>query len=69
MNQNTTSGFIGLLSAGAVIMNILFVMWILYNGINEDFQGTPIEKGSYLALMLLLATNTFLLLRKSKVPK
>lgn len=59
----------GLLSAGAVIMNILFVLWILYNGINENFQGTPVEKASYLALMLLLATNAFLLLRKPQASK
>lgn len=60
------SPFIELLSWAAVAGNILFVLWILYNGINESFQGTTIEKVSYIALMGLLAVNAFLLIRKTK---
>ena len=48
----------------AVTGNILFVLWILYNGMNENFQGTAIEKISYTMLIVLLAVNTFLLIRK-----
>ena len=55
-----------LLSWFAIAGNILFVLWILYNGINESFQGTTIEKISYLTLIGLLAVNAFLLLRKTR---
>ncbi len=46
--------------------NIIFICWILYNGIREGFRGTLPEKISYLALIILLATNAFLL-NKTKV--
>jgi hypothetical protein len=64
--EKEKSPFIKLLSWAAVAGNILFVLWILYNGINESFQGTTIEKISYIALMGLLAVNAFLLIRKTK---
>jgi len=53
-----------LLLLAAITGNILFVLWILYNGISEGFHGTTIEKVSYLTLMGLLAVNAFLLIRK-----
>jgi hypothetical protein len=34
----------GLLFSAPVAGNILFILWILYNGINEGFQGTLLEK-------------------------
>jgi hypothetical protein len=46
----------------AVIGNILYILWILYNGINEGFEGTLLEIISYITLMGLLAVNTILLL-------
>jgi hypothetical protein len=46
--------------------NIMFILWILYNGINENFQGTSLEKISYISLMLLLALNSILLLSRAK---
>ena len=46
--------------------NILFILWITYNGIHENFQGTVPEKISYLSLITLLTLNSFLLLHKSK---
>ena len=64
--EKEKSTFIELLSWAAVAGNILFVLWILYNGINKSFQGTTIEKISYIALMGLLAVNAFLLIRKTK---
>jgi hypothetical protein len=45
----------------AVAGNVIFVLWILYNGINEGFAGTLLEKVSYIGLMGLLAVNTILL--------
>jgi amino acid permease len=38
----------------AILGNIVFVLWILYNGIDEGFQGTRVQIASYIALILLL---------------
>ncbi len=64
--EKEKSPIIGLLSWLAIAGNILFVLWILYNGINENFQGTTIEKISYITIMGLLAVNAFLLIRKTR---
>lgn len=64
--EREKSPFIELLSFAAIGGNILFVIWILYNGINESFKGTTIEKISYITLMGLLAVNAFLLIRKTR---
>ncbi len=64
--EKEKSPIIELLSWLAIAGNILFVLWILYNGINESFQGTTMEKISYVTLMGLLAVNAFLLLRKAR---
>jgi hypothetical protein len=64
--EKENSPIIELLSWLAIAGNILFVLWILYNGINESFQGTTIEKISYITLMGLLAVNAFLLIRKNR---
>ena len=53
----------------AVAGNILFILWILFNGINEGFQGTIIEKISYISLMGLMAVNAFLLIRNQRQQK
>lgn len=47
----------------AVFGNILFMLWITYNGINEGFEGTLPEKVSYVGLMCLLVLNTILIFR------
>ena len=44
-----------------IIGNALFICWILVNGINENFEGSLIEKMSYIGLMLLLALNIYFL--------
>lgn len=54
------------LTALAIAGNILFFLWIFYNGISEGFPGTLIEKISFVTLMGLLATNAFLLLAINK---
>jgi hypothetical protein len=64
--KNEKSSLIELLSLLVITGNILFVLWILYNGINESFQGTTIEKISYVTLMGLLAINAFLLIRNRR---
>ena len=50
----------------AIAGNVLFVLWITYNGIDEGFQGTLVQKASYIALMVLLVLDTVLILRKDK---
>jgi hypothetical protein len=45
--------------------NIVFVLWITYNGIDEGFSGTIVEKCSYIALVSLLLGNAFVLNKKS----
>jgi hypothetical protein len=50
----------------AISGNIIFVLWVLLNGINEGFSGTPPEIVSYIGLMLLLTLNTFLLFKYQK---
>ena len=51
--------FIRILRYAAIGGNILFMMWMTYNGIKEGFHGTLPEKASYVGLMGLLAINTF----------
>ena len=50
----------------AVACNVIFILWILFNGINEGFKGTLVEVVSYICLMGLLAINSFLLLGRVK---
>ena len=64
--EKEKSPLLKLLSLAAIAGNILFFLWILYNGIKENFQGTMIEKISYITLMGLLAVNAFLLFRKTR---
>jgi len=62
--KNYSSVLVQLLTGLAIFANILFALWILYNGINEGFRGTTIERISYITLMLLLTINAILLFRK-----
>lgn len=55
-----------LVTWATVAGNLLFVLWVLANGINEGFRGTWPERISYVALMGLLLTNTGLLLARQK---
>ena len=48
----------------AIAGNILFILWVTYNGVDEGFQGTLVQKASYLCLVLLLVLDTVLILRK-----
>jgi hypothetical protein len=50
----------------AVAGNVLFVLWMLSNGINEGFKGTIYQIVSYIGLTLLLTRNTVLLLQIDK---
>jgi len=50
----------------AIAGNVLFMLWVTYNGIDEGFSGTIYQKLSYAGLMLLLVLDTVLILRKGK---
>jgi hypothetical protein len=60
--EKQKSSLIALLTSAVIAGNILFVLWILYNGINEHFQGTMVEKLAYVSLMILLSVNAILLI-------
>jgi hypothetical protein len=67
--QNRDNPVMRIIIGAAVAGNILFILWILFNGINEGFQGTIIEKISYISLMGLMAVNAFLLIRNQRQQK
>jgi len=59
--------FLLLLKSGAIAGNVLFILWVSFNALKEHFSGTLYEKISYVALMALLITNCFLLIRSFKI--
>ncbi len=61
--EKVKSPLIVLLSWAAVAGNILFILWVSFNAIDDEFRGTLPEKISYITLMGLLVTNAFLILR------
>ena len=65
--KKDSSPITDLLSIAAIAGNVLFVLWILFNGINEGFKGTRVEKVSFITLVGLLAVNAFLLIRKRRL--
>ena len=50
----------------AIAGNMLFVLWILYNGIGEGFRGTRLEVASYIGLVVLLVLNALLLIGRQR---
>jgi hypothetical protein len=50
----------------AICGNIFFILFILYNGINEGFKATIMEKFFYFGMMFLLAINSLFLFIKSR---
>lgn len=52
----------------AIAGNILFILWIIYNGIDEGFRAVGrVEAFSLTGLLCLLVLNIFLLFRKNSV--
>jgi len=45
----------------AVAGNGLFILWMLYNGIDEGFRASAYQLASYIGLTLLLLLNSVLL--------
>ena len=48
---------------GAIAADLLFILWIVRNGIDEGFAARGAELASYIALVLLLALNVTLIWR------
>ena len=46
----------------AVAGNVVFILWLLYNGLDEGFRARGPELASLIGLMLLLGLNSGLLL-------
>ncbi|WP_295672336.1 hypothetical protein [uncultured Mucilaginibacter sp.] len=60
-----TKPIITLIKYAAIGGNVLFVLWILFNAMDEGFRGTLPEKLSAVGLIGLLSVNSILLLMKS----
>jgi hypothetical protein len=45
----------------AIFGNVVFVLWVLYNAMDEGFRGTIYEMLSGIGLILLLSLNIVLL--------
>jgi len=49
----------------ALVGNVIYILWILYNGIDEGFKNiASVQAISLLGLLFLLAINIFLLFRQ-----
>jgi len=46
----------------AVGGNVVFILWLLYNGIDEGFRARGPELASLVGLLVLLGLNSFLLM-------
>ena len=46
----------------AVAGDVVYVLWIVRNGMESGFRGTPVEVVSFAGLLALLALNAGLLL-------
>jgi hypothetical protein len=58
--------FMLLLKYAAITGNVLFVLWVSFNAVKENFQGTIYEKISGVGLICLLIINCILILNKGK---
>ncbi len=48
----------------AILGNGFFILWTLYNGINEGFKATPLQIDSFIILWIVLSLNIILLSRQ-----
>ena len=56
--------FIALLRFAGISGNVLFVLWVTFNGWQQGFSGSIYQKLSWVGLITLLSINSFLILRK-----
>jgi len=64
INLIVNRNFYKLLCYAAILGNILFILWITFNGIDEGFKGTVYQKVSFVGLVSLLALNIGLLINR-----
>ncbi len=62
--MKNTSKLYALLKYAAISGNLMYILWILYNGINEGFNAPPAMFVSYIGILLLLMLNIILLYKK-----
>ena len=62
-NNPTINGF---LRSIAIFGNMVYVLWILYNGINEGFRANLVSIVSYVGLICLLILNIYLLSKRQR---
>ena len=48
----------------AIIGNVVYILWVTYNGIDEGFSGGIVQTVSYIGFMVLLTLNIVLLRRE-----
>jgi len=64
MEKNTPLS-IQILTRLAVIGNVLYILWMVYNGIDEGFHGLgTVQAVAISGLIVLLTLNIFLLFKK-----
>lgn len=49
-----------------IVANSVFFIWILFNGVKENFYSSTVEKFSYCCLMILLVLNSYLIIKFSE---
>jgi hypothetical protein len=64
--MRTDSRVRSFLRYAAIAGNIVYVLWILHNGIDEGFAGSLVQVVSMIGLMLLLVLNAVLLWRRER---
>ncbi len=47
----------------AIAGDVVFILWVLRNGLEQGFRGTPVEIASSIGLVVLLILNAALLAR------
>ncbi|MCX5969930.1 MAG: hypothetical protein NTV14_00170 [Coprothermobacterota bacterium] len=55
-----------LLRYAAIAGNVIYVLWIVRNGISEGFRGRLVEVVSLIGLLVLLILNAVLLCHRDK---
>lgn len=63
MHNNQVISFLRYIAG---VGNALFLLWILFNGIMAEFKAPLTEKIYYIAVMVLLAINSILLLSRAQ---
>ncbi len=58
-----------LLKDAAISGNVLFILWTLFNAMDEEFNGRLCGKLSAIGLVGLLTINSFLLIKQAQKQK